>query len=96
MTAQAAAESAAAITLMLLLVVAILSVWALRDRAKHAEDGTAGLELVLNDPTVDEDINHPRLETIDAALALTDRDANPGAVDWLLERRWAEMQRRVS
>ena len=51
MTAQAVAESAAAITLVLLLVVAILSVWALRDRAKHVDDGTVGLAVFVEDPT---------------------------------------------
>ena len=52
MTAQAVAESAAAITAFLVLVVAILSVWALRDRAKHADDETAaGLAVFVKDPT---------------------------------------------
>ena len=44
---------------------------------------------------VDEDIHHPSLEAIDLALAHMDRD-NAGAVDWLLEKRLAEMQRRAA
>ena len=44
---------------------------------------------------VDGDIQQPSLEAIDLALRHMDRD-NAGAVDWLLEKRLAEMQRRAA
>jgi hypothetical protein len=44
---------------------------------------------------LDEDIQQPSLEAIDLALRHMDRD-NAGAVDWLLEKRLAEMQRRAA
>lgn len=48
------------------------------------------------EPKLDEDINNPTIATIDLALAHMDRDSDPDAVDWLLDRRLAAKRGEVA
>jgi len=79
----------------LLLLVGVITLIALQGKDNPGPD--VGVDIVdcgmVAD--VDEDIHQPSLETIDLALRHMDRD-NAGAVDWLLEKRLAEMQRRAA